>query len=180
MPEGIRIADDWLPNKIYSSDNIVYYKNPDTQQAFNWTASEAYVYEPLGFDDWDSEKNDYTAYDKVSCGEVPTGYQAKEDYIYPTNPYEPGTPEYDGWQVPSPPEDSDNWKVYEGHFPREGNSSWQRHELPVKCIINGDSKLKNCMPFLGDGDEVMFVKISEEFYCVWIFIEFIDHEQAIW
>jgi hypothetical protein len=184
MPEGIRMADDWQPDRIYAPGITAYYAPID--EGFNWTASDNYVYEPLSFNDWDAEKSDYAAGDTVKYGAVPTGYEAKSGYTYPVNPYEPGTPEHEAWQVPAPPDDGANWKVYQGHYPRENSPNWQRHELGVKCIISGDSleyptgKLKNCMPFLMQDDAVMFVKIGEDYYCVWIFIEFIDHEQAIW
>jgi hypothetical protein len=50
--------------------------NAPIDEGFNLTASDDYVYEPLGFDDWDAERSDYAAGSSVKYGVVPTGYEA--------------------------------------------------------------------------------------------------------
>ena len=186
LPDGIKISDDWLPDKVYEPQETVFYDTGLSQDNYNWTATDEYFYEPDGFDQWDSGKSDYSSGDKVKFGDVPTGYQAKAGYAYPVNSYEPGTPEYDAWTVPAPPQDVQNWDLYTGHYPQNSNPSWQRHELPVQCIINGDNAenpskmLKDCLPFLTDGERVLYTKMGEDYYCLWMFTEYVEHEDAIW
>ena len=186
LPDGEKIADDWLPERIYNPADTVFYDTRLSQGNYNWTATDDYFYEPDGFEQWDADKDNYAAGDTVKHGDPVIGYEAKDGYSCPQNPYEPGTPEYDAWQVPAPPQDTDNWQVYKGHYPREGNQSWKRHEFPVNCIINGDSasvpskQLKNCLPFLRAGERVLYIQIASEYYCLWMFTEYIEHEDAIW